>query len=359
MINQFDKYKPSDVTAEAEQAEQLDELIETLATETNSPHRLSFDTIALERDVTALERKLSNPAAANVTDEKGPIEYFTRTKESLRHVTQPERVVVSPKYVDDQTNNDANEEDYVKVPVQQLINTFEKQMRSIIKQNINENIQIKVNKEKRASNAIETVNGYANGSASDTTTQNHRSSIHNGTMHADTNGEVFIKRKTSEIISTESSAMQCEIISNNHIVQSVPLAECTPTQSQWQPNTNQINVDSCQPNGTIDMNKANENQDDQSTGGKAFNLLLFSCLNLVFAAQAIFCVNDFVAVCQSLDEPLNVVLCEPRSDFQLVPAFFCLFRTRRNEQVFFLGRPNSAVHVCCCCCCSCCIDDSI
>lgn len=338
MINQFDKYKPSDVTAEAEQAEQLDELIETLATETNSPHRLSFDTIALERDVTALERKLSNSAttaAANVTDEKGPIEYFTRTKESLRHVTQPERIVVSPKYVEDQTNNDAEQEDYVKVPVQQLINTFEKQMRSIIKQKINENIQVKMVKEKDSSNVTEIVNGYTNGSVGDTTTQNHRSSIHNGITHTNTNGEVLIKRKTSEINNTESNAVQCQINSNNHIVQSVPLAEYTPNQSQWQPNTNQINVDSYQTNGTIDINKANDNQDDQSNGGKTFKLLLFSCLNLVFAAQAIFCVNYFVCfvtVCQSLDESPNVCSMQDKEQFSTRSSNFILVGTRTNER---------------------------
>lgn len=90
--------------------------------------------------------------------EKGPIEYFNRTKETLRHVEQmghhndrnnSSRMHVSGAEPDNdrqQYDNDGNEleDDYVKIPVQQLINTFEKQMRSIIKQKINENIQLKL-----------------------------------------------------------------------------------------------------------------------------------------------------------------------------------------------------------------------
>lgn len=90
--------------------------------------------------------------------EKGPIEYFNRTKETLRHVEQishhndrnnHSRIYQSttePTNDHLQYENDGNEleEDYVKIPVQQLINTFEKQMRSIIKQKINENIQLKL-----------------------------------------------------------------------------------------------------------------------------------------------------------------------------------------------------------------------
>lgn len=101
-------------------------------------------------------------------DEKGPIEYFNRTKETLRHVeqinhhndrnnsnriyhearlTEAASALASAPANDHQyENNDSNEleDDYVKIPVQQLINTFEKQMRSIIKQKINENIQLKL-----------------------------------------------------------------------------------------------------------------------------------------------------------------------------------------------------------------------
>lgn len=88
--------------------------------------------------------------------EKGPIEYFNRTKETLRHVEQishhndrssrMHQSVTEPASDHPQYDNDGNEleDDYVKIPVQQLINTFEKQMRSIIKQKINENIQLKL-----------------------------------------------------------------------------------------------------------------------------------------------------------------------------------------------------------------------
>lgn len=93
-------------------------------------------------------------------DEKGPIEYFNRTKETLRHVPQfnyrddggdrntSGSVVKSASSANghQQFESDSHEleESYVKIPVQQLINTFEKQMRSIIKQKINENIQLKL-----------------------------------------------------------------------------------------------------------------------------------------------------------------------------------------------------------------------
>lgn len=80
------------------------------------------------------------------TEEKGPIDYFNRTKESLRHVPQPEHATHNYEQnmqtsVDGSDENALNET-YVKIPVQQLINTFEKQMRSIIKQKVNENIQV-------------------------------------------------------------------------------------------------------------------------------------------------------------------------------------------------------------------------
>lgn len=101
------------------------------------------------------------------TDEKGPIEYFNRTKETLRHVEQSSHHI-------DQTNSSSRiyqsaaaeatnvhqhendggelEDDYVKIPVQQLINSFERQMRSIIKQKINENIQLKLDGTSASSN---------------------------------------------------------------------------------------------------------------------------------------------------------------------------------------------------------------
>lgn len=78
-------------------------------------------------------------------EEKGPIDYFNRTKESLRHVPLVEhdtnnydQKIQSDVEVDESESGDA----YVKIPVQQLINTFEKQMRTIIKQKVNENIQL-------------------------------------------------------------------------------------------------------------------------------------------------------------------------------------------------------------------------
>lgn len=71
-----------------------------------------------------------------VIENKGPIEFFNQTKKSLRHVTQAfdSETDLTNSYYDEER------ESYVKVPVNQLINTFEKQMRPIIKQRVNENI---------------------------------------------------------------------------------------------------------------------------------------------------------------------------------------------------------------------------
>lgn len=73
-----------------------------------------------------------------IIEDKGPIEFFNQTKKSLRHVTQT---------FDSETDltkdyNDNEHESYVKIPVQELISTFEKQMKSIIKQKVNENIHL-------------------------------------------------------------------------------------------------------------------------------------------------------------------------------------------------------------------------
>lgn len=81
-------------------------------------------------------------------DDKGPIDYFVRTKETLRHVPQMDHDInnnlqKSRTSINCNDDNDESGDAYVKIPVQQLINTFEKQMRSIIKQKINENIQVK------------------------------------------------------------------------------------------------------------------------------------------------------------------------------------------------------------------------
>lgn len=85
------------------------------------------------------------------TEEKGPIDYFVRTKETLRHVPQINHDINNNEHKSEAPNNRNNDDDdnesgdpYMKIPVQQLINTFEKQMRSIIKQKVNENIQVKL-----------------------------------------------------------------------------------------------------------------------------------------------------------------------------------------------------------------------
>lgn len=89
-------------------------------------------------------------------EEKGPIEYFNRTKESLRHIQDKNHNESKTNTNRAEITNEIDEthEDYVKIPVQQLINTFEKQMRSIIKQKINENIQLTTNSNKISASYI-------------------------------------------------------------------------------------------------------------------------------------------------------------------------------------------------------------
>lgn len=79
-----------------------------------------------------------------IIEDKGPIECFNQTKKSLRPVTQTfdSETDLTKDYNDD--NDDEEHESYVKIPVQQLINTFEKQMRSIINQKVNENIHLNI-----------------------------------------------------------------------------------------------------------------------------------------------------------------------------------------------------------------------
>lgn len=83
-----------------------------------------------------------------IIEDKGPIEFFNQTKQSLRHVTQTfnSETDLTKDYYDEE------HESYVKVPVQQLINTFEKQMRSIIKQKVNENIHLNIDTTSRNGN---------------------------------------------------------------------------------------------------------------------------------------------------------------------------------------------------------------
>lgn len=84
---------------------------------------------------------------SRIEDENGPIDYFNRTKESLRHVHYVEHDINNneqPTVADVANGHDEHEseEDYVKIPVQQLINTFEKQMPLIIKQKVNTNVHL-------------------------------------------------------------------------------------------------------------------------------------------------------------------------------------------------------------------------
>lgn len=125
---------------------------ETVTTESVLDRKTSFDVIyeAVEAEKQQKSIKQTTTTTKKQTEiesDAEPVEYFVQAKESLRHVTDTKET----------KDNDFNENDeqYIKIPVQQLINTFEKQMRSIIKQQINEKIQVKlddnVNENKLAS----------------------------------------------------------------------------------------------------------------------------------------------------------------------------------------------------------------
>lgn len=125
---------------------------ETVTTESVLDRKTSFDVIyeAVEAEKQQKSIKQTTTTTKRQTEiesDAEPVEYFVQAKESLRHVTDTKET----------KDNDFNENDeqYIKIPVQQLINTFEKQMRSIIKQQINEKIQVKlddnVNENKLAS----------------------------------------------------------------------------------------------------------------------------------------------------------------------------------------------------------------
>lgn len=134
----------------------LKEFEETTAKITSAHSQITDQTYEMTNKIT--ESMLEQHQADPEVEEKGPIEYFNRTKETLRHVEQishhndrnnssrMHQSAIKPAIDHQQYENDGNEleDDYVKIPVQQLINTFEKQMRSIIKQKINENIQLKL-----------------------------------------------------------------------------------------------------------------------------------------------------------------------------------------------------------------------
>lgn len=116
------------------------------------------------------------------SDDKGPIDYFIRTKQTLRHVPLKAHDINNNEQISEQNNHRSNNDDgddndtqnaYVKIPVQQLINTFEKQMRTIIKQKINENIQVKLDgtacsKNVSTNNNRENSYGYSTGKENET-----------------------------------------------------------------------------------------------------------------------------------------------------------------------------------------------
>lgn len=102
--------------------------------------RANEDDYILSQQLSDLNKTFAISEAEEAQDETidRPNEHIVPTKESLCNVTT-QHTNATPNL---STNDDDDAESYVKIPVQQLINTFEKQMRSIINQNVNEKVQL-------------------------------------------------------------------------------------------------------------------------------------------------------------------------------------------------------------------------
>lgn len=137
-----------------------DELTTDLISAIKEFEETSIQIASKHQTTQEIRTSLDESSIVSRTEEKGPIEYFNKTKESLRHVMHTEHDLShnEPKSIMPEIANDTDEnetaEGYVKIPVQQLINTFEKQMRSIIKQKINENIQWTTDSNKTSATCI-------------------------------------------------------------------------------------------------------------------------------------------------------------------------------------------------------------
>lgn len=221
----------------------------------------------------------STTAAVSQADDKGPIDYFVHTKEKLRHVPQKSNHdMQNDEHISSVTNrySDADEHDaensYVKIPVQQLINTFEKQMRSIIKQKINENIQVKLD---------ETANSSKVAQISYTNKDKQHGFIgkENETKSSEQQFSKIVSRSTMDCIEQTKSQQQQQQITNRIQNQS----QSTDHQYQWSTQTNATTtttnnqmIDESQQSIKIfesEMSRFNNSKDTQPAdhfdGGKA------------------------------------------------------------------------------------------
>lgn len=257
LINQIDMINSSEVTTETEiKAKQIEENITVL----NSSHRLSIDTNNNEKTYSQTQIECSK-------EDNDFIESFNRTKESLRHVTQPEydNKLISPKHMNEFDENEADD-NYVKIPVQQLINTFEKQMRSIIKQKINKNIQIKMD----------------NKTMSTTFTEHDSYDNENDSTNEHKQNQVNENPAQSINIATDVLS-EMDISSNSTVAQRQQADENTQIELKseylindrynWQSNTNTSNCNSFQPSVLFEYNlngtsKTYNFEENQSNGGK-------------------------------------------------------------------------------------------
>lgn len=113
--------------------------------ECSSVKKTNEDNDFLSQQLSDLNKLLAISEVESV--DQSTNEHIVQTKESLRKVDlQPADATSNAMPANPATNNiDDDAENYVKIPVQQLINTFEKQMRSIIKQKVNEKVQLDLN----------------------------------------------------------------------------------------------------------------------------------------------------------------------------------------------------------------------
>lgn len=200
-------------------------------------------------------------------EEKGPVDYFNRTKESLRHVPQVHDTNKTEQKLHASDEGDESElgESYVKIPVQQLINTFEKQMRSIIKQKVNENIQM---------NMDGTVSSSSNNNKISTTYLNK--DHHNGfagkgnEMHASKQYSTVTSRRNTSVEAFQQQQLfdQTEQEVSNSIDEQYQWS--TQSQSTTSSTVHQLYEEkSIESSANRFNSNENQQQDENIDGGKA------------------------------------------------------------------------------------------
>lgn len=234
------------------------EMQQTQSTEEKGPIEFFNRTKETLRHVTqndTAHRTQSETKLATTTQSNETIECFNRTKQTLRHVTQNElanRTMPEPKpepsskqssYEPDESN-----ESYVKIPVQQLINTFEQQMRSIIKQKINENIQLNLDggteiSKQMAANNINGDRAYSFAGKENEMSASESMSMHTQQQQMSNQFERHVSQSQSEQQYQWTQQMSCtEQHQTNEEIKQSTVVESTPYRFNSSNDTTQLDA---------------------------------------------------------------------------------------------------------------------